>query len=288
MFSSSGLPSHVIRTNQIRSTSQSSLYIEEDEDLKSSTPFICSILESSSEYPALLDFHQKFSCLLDEDDSAESNQSLSHKMITNNTVSFSKLSDTYAHCYQCEICSPLRLASTLQYLSNEQVRNIQAINDSSSHNKIRKYKWELRYNELVVFINQNSHCNVPRSYPPNKALGKWVNCQRTQYARMISGKPSQLTSERVKKLEDVGFKWSSGYSKDMDALWHKRYRELTDYSNKFGNCDVPKRYSSNIQLGQWVANQRRQYKNKLEEKSSCMTDTRIRKLQSIGFKWCCR
>lgn len=258
MFAS-GLPSHVIRTNQIRSTSQSSLYIEEDEDLKSSTPFICSIFKSSSEYPALLDFHQKFSCLLDEDDSAESNQSLSHKMITNNT-----------------------------YLSNEQVRNIQAINDSSSHNKIRKYKWELRYNELVVFINQNSHCNVPRSYPPNKALGKWVNCQRTQYARMISGKPSQLTSERVKKLEDVGFKWSSGYSKDMDTLWHKRYRELTDYSNKFGNCDVPKRYSSNMQLGQWVANQRRQYKNKLEEKSSCMTDTRIGKLQSIGFKWCCR
>jgi len=68
--------------------------------------------------------------------------------------------------------------------------------------------WETRTSELREFKKQNGHVMVPRKYPPNPQLSAWVATQRKNYNRRQAGKPSPLTLERIKELEDIGFVWS--------------------------------------------------------------------------------
>jgi hypothetical protein len=63
-----------------------------------------------------------------------------------------------------------------------------------------------------------------------------------------------------------------------------RLSELADYRKIHGHCNVPIRYSENIQLGTWVVTQRRQYRLHLEEKISHMTVSRIQALENLGFE----
>ena len=60
------------------------------------------------------------------------------------------------------------------------------------------------------------------------------------------------------------------------SKWEAKMKELIDYKEKNGNCDVPQRESG---LGIWVKCQRNCYKNrKLSQK-------RINQLEDIGFSW---
>ena len=67
--------------------------------------------------------------------------------------------------------------------------------------------WGQRYHELAEFQKANGHCKVPTRYPPNKALGAWVKCQRTQYRKFQRKGQSNMTEERFRKLEELGFTW---------------------------------------------------------------------------------
>jgi hypothetical protein len=62
-------------------------------------------------------------------------------------------------------------------------------------------------------------------------------------------------------------------------------RKLADYCNIHGHCNVPLSYSENTNLGQWVGNQRTQYRLHLEGKASRLTTFRIQELDSLGFEW---
>ena len=42
-------------------------------------------------------------------------------------------------------------------------------------------KWEGRYQELIDFLGEHGHCNIPQKYDPNPILGKWVMKQRGFY-----------------------------------------------------------------------------------------------------------
>jgi hypothetical protein len=61
--------------------------------------------------------------------------------------------------------------------------------------------WDSKYEELVVYRNENSHCNVPVRH---KQLGKWVSDQRQQY------KSEKLSDEQIRRLEEIGFNWTPG------------------------------------------------------------------------------
>ena len=63
-------------------------------------------------------------------------------------------------------------------------------------------KWEQQIEELLAFKSAHSHCNVPKRYKPNPALGMWVGAMRT------NRRTGQLTAEREEQLERVGFVWS--------------------------------------------------------------------------------
>jgi len=67
--------------------------------------------------------------------------------------------------------------------------------------------WIERYEELKHFRIQKGHCEVPRIYNDNPSLGSWVSTQRTQYKLLKEGKPSNMSEDRFRELEFIGFTW---------------------------------------------------------------------------------
>jgi transposase-like protein len=137
--------------------------------------------------------------------------------------------------------------------------------------------WEGRLRELADYCKEHGHCNIPR----NSKLGTWVANQRRYYSWQAEGKTSSMTLSRIRELEKIGFKWN----RSSATVWEDRFSELADYRKIHGDCNVPKKYSKNIELGKWVANQRNKYRLQADGKSSFMTTFRFRELEKIGFKW---
>jgi hypothetical protein len=140
--------------------------------------------------------------------------------------------------------------------------------------------WEHRLSELADYRKAHRHCNVPQIYNENAKLGRWVKTQRTQYRLHLGGNRSQMTLPRIQKLERLGFEWGS-----YGAAWGGRLSELTDYRKINGHCDVPKDYSEDSKLANWVSTQRLDYRLHKKGKQSPMTTFRIQALESLGFEW---
>jgi hypothetical protein len=91
----------------------------------------------------------------------------------------------------------------------------------------------------------------------------------------------------------LGSTWSSPFeitSEDNDgglrhSRWQDHFRQLCEYKVQFGDCIVPKQYSVNPKLGQWVSKQRTRYRKSVDEASTSMTAEHIRALNGIGFDW---
>lgn len=72
------------------------------------------------------------------------------------------------------------------------------------------------------------------------------------------------------------------YQRDQ---WDLHYKELLKFVQKHGHCHIPHTYKDNPSLFRWAKRQRYQYKRKLENKQSSMSDARQQKLDEIGFVW---
>jgi hypothetical protein len=147
----------------------------------------------------------------------------------------------------------------------------------------RHSKWRYQFQLLCDFKVQFGHCAVPKRYSANPKLGKWVSKQRHNSQLYHKGKPSTMTAERLRALDVVGFDWGTTKA-DLVSLWNERFQELREFKAQFGHCNVPRIYSGNPQLAQWVSNQRR--KTKSSEETQCpMRTERNRALVGIGFDW---
>jgi hypothetical protein len=73
--------------------------------------------------------------------------------------------------------------------------------------------------------------------------------------------------------------------KKNSVAWEGRLRELAEYRKIQGHCNVPTNYIENPQLAKWVADQRTKYKLRVKGKTSPMTLSRIKELESLGFEW---
>merc|ERR1711871_461708 len=104
-------------------------------------------------------------------------------------------------------------------------------------------------------------------------LGTWCSTQRRKY------KKKQLSAERIRRLEDIGFQWDP-----ETASWERHFLALEEYKRKNGrDKDPPESYKVEdgegelLNLGTWCNTQRRKYKKKQ------LSAERIRRLESIGF-----
>jgi hypothetical protein len=63
----------------------------------------------------------------------------------------------------------------------------------------------------------------------------------------------------------------------FEINWNLNYSQLVRFKRKFGHCNVPQHWKTNIELGRWVIRQRARKGN--------LTTKRIKRLNKIGFVW---
>ena len=98
-------------------------------------------------------------------------------------------------------------------------------------------------------------------------LGNWVANQRS--------KKDQLSSEKIKKLEDLEFVWNVRVFQ-----WEIFWDALQKFIAKYGNALVPQDYVTpeGLNLGALVAGRRGDRVERLD-------DEQIKMLNSVGFIW---
>ena len=145
---------------------------------------------------------------------------------------------------------------------------------------IENMKWDDMFSQLVLFESEHKHCDVPTTFPENQKLANWVRNQRRNYQKKKNGEPSPMTEDRVRQLEELGFRWEVTAS-----AWDVMFSQLVLFESEHEHCDVPTTFPENQKLANWVMAQRSAYKKKMAGKHSTMTDDRIRRLEEIGFRW---
>jgi superfamily II DNA or RNA helicase len=145
--------------------------------------------------------------------------------------------------------------------------------DSNFSNSLRTYlieqttaSWNFWYGLLVAYKNEFGDCNVPQRYKTldGFGLGGWVGTQR---------KGLHITSQRIKKLEEIGFVWDQ-----LGEKWNEYIEALKVYKNEFGDYSVPLEYitSGGLTLGVWVRN---------VKSASNISAERKKQLDELGFIW---
>ncbi|TXK48138.1 hypothetical protein FVR03_08165 [Pontibacter qinzhouensis] len=135
--------------------------------------------------------------------------------------------------------------------------------------------WEKSYRQLLAFKREHGHCFVPVTYKESKALGNWVATQRFLEAR------GELQEARRRKLEEVNFVWSRNTKKELTSIadknWLVNLSKLIAYQEVHGTYQVS--ININPALQRWISWQRKMFF------MGKLSDSRIDKLNAIGFSW---
>jgi hypothetical protein len=92
--------------------------------------------------------------------------------------------------------------------------------------------WDKRFEELCEWKSIHGHCNVPTQ--TTGSLGRWVSKQRIQMTYRRNGEYSQLSDDRIDKLDSVGFVWNTKLkSEGLDEMepppqYHHHHHHLYD------------------------------------------------------------
>ena len=162
---------------------------------------------------------------------------------------------------------------------------IEALNEIGFEWRLRRRpEWDERYDELVAYKEQHGDTLVPTDERVDSAnkyryLAQWVQTQRREYRLHQEWKHSQLTDERIEKLNQIGFVWSV-----FEAAWEEKFAELVEFKAAHGHTDVPSSWQDQ-EFSRWVSVQRQQYKKYKEGKHTQITEERIERLDGIGFEW---
>jgi len=166
------------------------------------------------------------------------------------------------------------------------------IGDEQGKNKtIRALQWKKRFLQLKSYRSKHGDCLVPLGC----RLGVWIKYQRNQYKLVKEGNFAKIDQEQINLLKELEFCWtglgdkqtknSPTKRKNYSTAWDERCAVLRKYKIKYGDCLVPRDYSTDNQLAKWVAYQRYQYRLKREGKKSQITDERIESLNELDFAW---
>jgi hypothetical protein len=73
----------------------------------------------------------------------------------------------------------------------------------------QRAQWNIMFEKLQEFAKDNAHCKVPKGYIKDPELANWVRNQRLEYANLQRNKKTRMTADRVDRLNEMGFKWST-------------------------------------------------------------------------------
>jgi hypothetical protein len=93
------------------------------------------------------------------------------------------------------------------------------------------------YEHLKQFRKEHGHCMVPRTFVDVPNLCHWVTDQRRQLKNLKGGKPSTMTKDRQRLLDEIGFVWQVRNR----TTWDTRFAELIEFKEQKGTTVVPQR-----------------------------------------------
>ena len=148
--------------------------------------------------------------------------------------------------------------------------------------KSREEMWDKRYQELVVFLKEHGHSNVPEDYADNVSLGQWCMNQRTAYRRYCLDQPTAMNQERAEKLEALGFVW-----KYRQQQWNDMRERLKQYYDENGHVNIATTDHENNDLRVWLIFQRFHYNRRRAGFKTPLTKQRIKALEEDipNFSW---
>ena len=88
------------------------------------------------------------------------------------------------------------------------IRKLESINFPwiNERTEERHDLWHKRFQELKDYMETHGNCNMSTRHG---SLGPWISTQRYNYQSLKGGKSSLMTDDRIRKLESIGFCWSS-------------------------------------------------------------------------------
>jgi hypothetical protein len=153
-----------------------------------------------------------------------------------------------------------------------------SLDNNNNITTVQSDQWKARYRELVDYHVRYGNVHIPYDWKPNKRLSQWVKRQRHQRRLRKEGKHSNLTEERERMLDDLGFIWDS-----RAANWEERLNELVEFKAQNGHCKVTTKYTAYRPLAVWLKRQRhavREYLNGTQDTG--MTEDRVSRLFDMG------
>jgi hypothetical protein len=148
--------------------------------------------------------------------------------------------------------------------------------------------WAHMLGRLAAYKAARGDCNVPQGWAEDLRLATWVYSQRRFRRQLDRGEPGQgMTAERAARLTALGFVWDTPVGgSTSDTGWEVQLARLAAYKVAHGDCNVPQGWAEDLQLGSWVANQRKA-KKKLDcgKPSHGMTAERAARLTVLGLVW---
>ena len=145
-------------------------------------------------------------------------------------------------------------------------RNRKAGRSGSAKMRGESSSWDAMFCQLVEYYKIHGDFNVPQVWCANPAFGRWVASQRSAWRQ------NQLSSERKRRLEAVGFDW-----RVHDATWENAFERARPFFT--GSQRNGSRGSVPRELRAWMITQR------LQKKSGKLDAERERRLSEAGFEW---
>jgi hypothetical protein len=143
--------------------------------------------------------------------------------------------------------------------------------------------WNDMLYQLLLYKARKGDVNIPDNDVRYRSLYDWIQTQREQYTLYQHDETSStvLNADRVAVLESIDIQCTVR----GERTWQANFDSLVAYKNVNGDVRVPRQYEKAPKLAEWVTDQRRQCKARLEGKPSTMTAERMAKLNQLGFVW---
>lgn len=204
------------------------------------------------------------------------------------SASCTSASNIFATSHQKHTCKPTRRPTGYCWFSPSPSEAIEDDSDEEPHltatkfiTPFREKKWNKWVDRLHEYKRRQGHCNICTETCDDINLLTWVETQRHQYRLHEEGKPSRLTPDRIRRLEEVGFVWSL-----HKLRWDEHFDRYCEYVRENGtDATLPE----NDTLRTWAQKQRKLFKKggKLELVGTALSPVALKKrrekLESIGF-----